>query len=67
MWGRHALKANPNGIKTLDSTAADTLPDLRADLRCVPPLAICVQLVHKEAVLKGVKRELINAESTTDS
>ena len=44
MWGRHALKANPNGIKTLDSTAADTLPDLRADLRCVPPLAIVYNL-----------------------
>ncbi len=30
-------------------------------------LTICVQLVYKKAVLKGLKMDLSNAESTTDS
>ncbi len=35
----------------------------------LPPysLPICVQLVYKKWVLKGLKMELSNAESTTDS
>jgi hypothetical protein len=33
-------------------------------LLCPP---ICVQLVYKNAVLKGLKLDLSNAESTTDS
>jgi len=31
------------------------------------PQRICVQLVYKNAVLKGLKLDLSNAESTTDS
>ena len=30
-------------------------------------VSICVQLVHKKAVLKGLKLDLSNAASTTDS
>jgi len=31
------------------------------------PLTICVQVVYKKAGLKGLKMDLSNAESTTDS
>jgi len=33
----------------------------------VPRGAICVQVVYKKAGLKGLKMDLSNAESTTDS
>jgi hypothetical protein len=32
-----------------------------------PSVTICIQLVYKKAGLKGLKMDLSNAESTTDS
>jgi hypothetical protein len=32
-----------------------------------PTVTICVQVVYKKAGLKGLKMDLSNAESTTDS
>jgi len=40
---------------------------LSADLKCIPRSTICVQVVYKKAGLKGLKMDLSNAESTTDS
>src|SRR5882762_170691 len=50
-------------LKTLDSTATDTLPDLSADLRCVPASDLCTTCVQEggfEGPEKGIKQRRIN-------
>src|SRR3981189_2016049 len=50
-------------LKTLDSTAAGTLPDLSADLRCVPASDLCTTCVQEggfEGPENGPKQRRIN-------